>query len=206
MRHLFTRPLSRRLRWALFSQLGVLLGAVCLIASGCGNSGPNRGATHRSVGRKLPRLELQALTGAAENVVLADLEGQVALINFWGTWCPPCVEEFPHIAALELKFREIEGVRVLAIASMPEVDPNLDELRADIETFLEARKSDMPNYADVQDRTRLAVERTAGWQGYPMTIIVDREGVIRGVWPNYTKGVEKDMEAMLDALAAEAVE
>lgn len=206
MRRLFARSFAGRGRWALFSQLALLLGAVCLIGSGCGNSGPTRGANHRAVGTKLPRLELQALTGSAENIALADLEGRVALINFWGTWCPPCVEEFPHIAALEQKFRENDGVRVLAIASMPEVDPDLDELRADIETFLEARKSDLPTYADVGDRTRQAVERTAGWQGYPTTVIIDQQGVIRGVWTNYTKGIEKEMEAMLDSLAVETGE
>lgn len=183
-------------RAPLAARLGMVLGLVCLLGAGASN----RGANHRSVGGKLPRLELQALTGTSENTVLADLEGRVALIHFWGAWCPPCVKEFPHIAALERKYRGNEGVRVLAVASMPDVNPDLDELRSDTEKFLVKNESDLPNYADVKDRTRTAVERSAGWQGYPNTVIIDQQGVIRGVWLSYSDGVEKEMEALIDSL------
>ena len=38
--------------------------------------------------------------GSEHDVSLADLQGRVVLLNFWGTWCPPCREEFPHIVEL----------------------------------------------------------------------------------------------------------
>ncbi len=68
------------------------------------------------VGKPLPRLELVGLTGGAEPVTLADLRGKVTLVNFWGTWCPPCRDELPHIAAIYHKYRDRDDVRVLAVS------------------------------------------------------------------------------------------
>ena len=62
------------------------------------------GATSLAVGRPLGTLELEGLTGADERVTLQDLDGKVALVNFWGTWCPPCVEEFPHLVRLAERY------------------------------------------------------------------------------------------------------
>ena len=52
------------------------------------------------VGQPLLVLELQPLTGDPPGVSLENLRGKVTLINYWGTWCPPCIAEFPHMVEL----------------------------------------------------------------------------------------------------------
>lgn len=61
-----------------------------------------------------PAFKLQSLDG--REISLASLSGKVVLLNFWATWCPPCLKEMPSIDALYRKFRD-RGFEVLAVAS-----------------------------------------------------------------------------------------
>lgn len=61
-----------------------------------------------------PAFKLQSLDG--REISLAGLRGKFVLINFWATWCPPCLKEMPSIDALYRKFHN-RGFEVLAIAS-----------------------------------------------------------------------------------------
>src|SRR5262245_16342194 len=61
-----------------------------------GTSGP-------AIGRRLTYLRLEGLTGASQAVSLDDLQGHVSVVNYWGTWCVPCLREFPHVVALSEK-------------------------------------------------------------------------------------------------------
>src|ERR1700753_3399672 len=55
---------------------------------------------HSAAGEKFVGWKLQPLTGVSQPLVAEETQGKVVLINFWGTWCPPCREEFPHIEEL----------------------------------------------------------------------------------------------------------
>src|SRR5688500_14158865 len=110
---------SRR-QWGALAVLG------CLLA-GCQPGA--QGTSHPGVGKALSQLELQGLTGDAKDVSLTDLSDKVALVNFWGTWCPPCVEEVPHIAALEKKHKDSKDFKLLAVSSAPDPAADVDELR-----------------------------------------------------------------------------
>src|SRR5262249_55465883 len=54
---------------------------------------------------QLPRLALQPLMSEQPAVTFDDLKGKAVLLNFWGTWCAPCIKEFPAIAGLEKQYR-----------------------------------------------------------------------------------------------------
>lgn len=100
-------------------------------------------------------------------VRLADYRGQIVLLNFWGTWCPPCVREIPELARLQPRLLEINAT-VLG--------PAIDSGSADDILDFTARYG--VNYPIVKSNTNQAVGTFAA-AGYPFTLLIDREGVIR---------------------------
>jgi cytochrome c biogenesis protein CcmG/thiol:disulfide interchange protein DsbE len=134
-------------------------------------------------GRKPPRWALEPLTGAGEPITSEEVTGRVVLINFWGTWCPPCVAELPDIAEIEGRYRGNPEFRLLAVSCGRGVTEDLAQLRAATTALLNEKNVDMPTFADPEQFSRLAFSRLGAFEGfYPTTLILDREGVIRGVW------------------------
>jgi len=156
-----------------------------------------------AIGRKLPYLQLQPLTGSAEAVATHDLEGHVTLLNFWGTWCPPCVAEFPHLAELAGKFKANPQFRFYPVScGGGGSDSVLNELRTETEAFLQARKSELPTYADQDGTTRQALMAIPGLEqfAYPTTLVIDRQGAVRGVWVGFNPSAIDDMQALVERL------
>jgi len=154
----------------------------------------------------MPQLELQLepLIGVQQPVESGDLTGRVVLLNFWGTWCPPCRREFPHLAAIHEKFSDQKAFRMLSVSCGPPDGPeDLASLRRDTELFLQQMEVEMPIYADPNLVSRKAVDAQIGFQGYPTTLIIGRQGKIRGTFVGFNAGDETKMEAMIDKLLAE---
>jgi thiol-disulfide isomerase/thioredoxin len=156
------------------------------------------------VGQRLPALDLQPLTGAKEPVTLETLKGKVVLVNLWGTWCPPCRAELPHLAKLRTTLAAEPDFVLLAV-SCGEADPeDLMELEANTAAFLENAGLDLPTYADPDMTTRQALARVAGFKGYPTSFVLDRDGVIRAIWEGYAPGlVEEIRQRVLEILERE---
>ncbi|HEX3869141.1 MAG TPA: TlpA disulfide reductase family protein [Pirellulales bacterium] len=153
----------------------------------------------------LPDVELQHLTGASKSVTLADVRGKVTILNFWGTWCPPCRDEFPHIVDLYRAFGDRPDFRLLAVSCDGEHDDDVDALKHATSQFLHQQgTSDFPTYVDRARITREALARVGAFQGvYPTTLIVDRKGIIRGTWVGYRPGAEVAMHSLIGKLLAE---
>jgi cytochrome c biogenesis protein CcmG/thiol:disulfide interchange protein DsbE len=163
-----------------------------------------QGTKHPSVGKNLPEVSLEVLTGQGENLTLDALSGRVSLINFWGTWCPPCRVEFPHIVALDREFRDHANFKLVSI-SVPGGETSVDELRANTEKFLATRNADITTYVDAGQMTwRGVVDALDGQNGVPTTLILDGDGTIRGVWIGYAAGVEQDMQRLVSTLLSES--
>lgn len=112
-----------------------------------------------------PETQFEALDGS--RVSLADYRGRIVLLNFWGTWCPPCVREIPELVALQPRLEELGGT-VLG----PAVDSGSPEkIRAFLEEF-------GVNYPIVIASNSQAVG-DFGAVGYPFTLLIDADGVIR---------------------------
>jgi cytochrome c biogenesis protein CcmG, thiol:disulfide interchange protein DsbE len=160
-----------------------------------------------AVGRRLEYLQLEGLTGGAHRVSLDDLQGRVTVLNYWGTWCPPCIQEFPDIVELAGEFAAHEDFRLYAVSCGQEEDSNLAELRDATEAFLESRGSKLPTYGDKNHESRTALVGLLGLPGmaYPTTLVLDRQGTIRGFWQGYRPRHKAEMSKLVTRLLAEPV-
>ncbi|HVX15817.1 MAG TPA: TlpA disulfide reductase family protein [Pirellulales bacterium] len=161
------------------------------------------GSGNPGVGKKLSTLSLQPLTFIGDDISLDDLQGDVVVLNFWGTWCPPCRTELPHVAELARRYRQNEHCRVLAVScgsSGPDSSDSLPELQSETAALLAARHIDLSVYADLDLRTRKAVNDAVGFRGYPTTLVLDAGGVIRGVWTGYAPGDEQAVAELVEQL------
>ncbi|HEX4146151.1 MAG TPA: TlpA disulfide reductase family protein [Pirellulales bacterium] len=159
------------------------------------------GGEHTAVGRRLPSLHLEALTGDSQDVTLADLEGKVTVINFWATWCGYCIEELPEIVTLPAQFRDQPDFHLLLVSCNNE-DAELGELREKTKEFLAQKQLQLPTYADQSEQTRRVVAMTLDKSsfGFPTTIVLDRAGVIRGVWTGYEQGIGDQLKQLVSEL------
>jgi thiol-disulfide isomerase/thioredoxin len=133
----------------------------------------------------LTELELTPLNDAAPAVSLRDLRGQVVLVNFWGTWCPPCREEFPHLAALAKQYESRKDFRLLSISSQGGTAEDMPRLKTDTEAFLQRGGYNLPVYADPDGATRRGLAAVASPDVFPATFVVDRDGRVVEGWLGY---------------------
>ena len=110
-------------------------------------------------GRRAQDFDLQ-ITGASH---LSDLRGKVVVLNFWASWCPPCLEETQSLNTLQQAITSKGGV-VLGIS--------VDEDNAAYEKFLADNHVAFPTYRDATKKT--ATEY--GTSMYPETYLIDRQG------------------------------
>jgi len=188
---------------AVVAVMVVLLAVVVFSLMGSMEAVDPGGEAVPGVGKKLPALGLQPLDPDERPVTLADLEGKVVLLNFWGTWCPPCRVELPHIVKIGRQYADRDDFRLLAVSCGRGVNEDVKELRANTQAFLDQLNVKLPTYVDHGAVTRQAVDQAAGFQGYPTTIVLDRTGTIRGVWTGYGIGMEHEIESLIEKVLDE---
>ena len=110
-------------------------------------------------------LTLRDMNGVAVN--LADFKGRPLMLNFWATWCPPCLEEIPYFVELAEKYKD-DGLVILGIST--------DDTAEQVKPF--ATQMNM-NYPVLIGLDEPAVERAFGamW-AIPVTIFVKKDGNI----------------------------
>ncbi len=118
-----------------------------------------------TVGQPVPEVALPDLEGKTVN--LSDFRGEVVLLNFWATWCPPCVDEMPSLQKLQKALGE-KGLNILAIS--------VDEKLEDIERFRDEFQLDLPILRD----SGAKVAHSFATFKFPETYIVGRDGRLMG--------------------------
>jgi peroxiredoxin len=121
-------------------------------------------------GTRPPRVGLAApdftVRDSDRTVTLSQFKGQVVVLNFWATWCPPCIEEMPSLVRMQQRMQP-RGVTVLAVS----VD-------ADEGSYRRFLKDHGVNLLTVRDPD----QKSTGLYGtskFPETYIIDRQGVMR---------------------------
>jgi cytochrome c biogenesis protein CcmG/thiol:disulfide interchange protein DsbE len=157
------------------------------------------------VGQPLVALDLEPLTNATAGLTLVDVRGKVTLINFWGTWCPPCIREFPHMVELWDEFRDQPDFKFISVSSTFDAPENVADVHEKTLQFLKSRSTSMPTYIDVNGATRQLIASVLGEPSlsYPTTIVLDRTGIIRGTWTGYESGDEHQMQKLVAKLLSE---
>jgi peroxiredoxin len=114
-----------------------------------------------------PQWTLKTIEGAT--IGMAELKGKVVVIDFWATWCPPCVEEIPGYIALQKKYAD-KGLVIVGLS----VDQGGIEA---VKPFAKAKGVDYP-LALADEKT---VEAFGGIDGIPTTFLIDQSGNIRHI-------------------------
>jgi cytochrome c biogenesis protein CcmG/thiol:disulfide interchange protein DsbE len=131
---------------------------VLLLATGC-----YTGSRPPRVGNPAQDFTVQ---DADRSVSLNQFRGKIVVLNFWATWCPPCIQELPSLMIMQDRMRS-RGVVVVGISI--DVDENA------YHSFLKQRGINFLTVRDPQEK----VANLYGTSGWPETYIIDRQGVVR---------------------------
>jgi len=107
------------------------------------------------------------VSSEGEHIALEDLRGKVVLIDFWATWCPPCVESVPEIRNLYKRYSKEGNFVIIGISS----DDDEQEWR----DFTAKNKMVWPQYRDKDHR----IVSAFGIRAFPTYILIDHEGIVR---------------------------
>jgi len=138
--------------------------------------------------RAAPNFTLDTMGGG--EMSLADLTGQVVMINFWATWCGPCRQEMPQLEALFQRYKDL-GFTILGV--------NVEEDASGAGRFLGATPVSFPILLDPKSEVSERYQVVA----MPSTVIVDRAGNVRFVHHGYEPGYESEYQTQIRALLRE---
>jgi thiol-disulfide isomerase/thioredoxin len=114
-----------------------------------------------------PKVSGTTLTGG--KLSLATYRGHVVVLNFWGSWCPPCRAEAPSLAALARRFQPA-GVHFVGV--------DIRDNTAAAEAFMHDFGITYPSFSDPGDVIALAFRSTVPPAGTPTTLVIGRGGRI----------------------------
>jgi peroxiredoxin len=189
------------------SALAVALGAAAVLVTGCStgsdavdvdNGGEFRFVAGTAAGEVIPAAERQSAPEFSGTLLgggdfsSGELAGDVAVLNFWGSWCPPCRVETPEFQTVYAEVAD-SGVQFLGL--------NVKDQQQLASAFLESKGITFPSLFDPKGEVALAF-RDYPASAVPSTIVLDREGRVAAV---YTAEVrQEDLRAVLAELTGEA--
>ncbi len=124
-------------------------------------AGCNRGDHPNQVGKVAPDF---TVSDGTNTVHLASYRGKIVVLNFWASWCGPCIQETPGLEALH---HDRPDLQILGVS--------VDEDADDYKSFLDRHHVDLTTVRDPK-QTAAKLYHTDGW---PETYIIDRDGIIR---------------------------
>ncbi len=126
------------------------------------------------------------ITDSQKTVVLSQLRGKPVVLNFWATWCPPCVEEMPSLVQLQKQL----GTKVTVLAVSEDADD------AAYKQFVHDHGVDLLTVRDTQRNTN----EIYGTFKFPETFIIDKDGKIVRKFIGSTDWTAPDIVQYLNSL------
>jgi peroxiredoxin len=136
-------------------------------------------------GSPAPDFTLSDING--KEVHLSDFRGKVVLLEFWATWCPPCIESVPELIMLQDRYKE-KGFTIIAISLDKGTDKNIV-----VAEFSEKFKINYPIlYADkdITDIYRVI--------SIPTSLVLDRDGVVTDIYSAYGMDFEEHLSKEIE--------
>ncbi len=149
----------------------VLLLFVCIALAGCGqrdaaqpvaSNDPPPAVSHKASDTPEPARDFTLATLDGGSVTLSDLRGEWVLVNFWATWCAPCVAEMEYLEQIH----QTRAINVLGI--------NYNEAPKDIKQFVDQHGVTFPILLEPDDILKMVYEARA----LPRTVVVAPDGTI----------------------------
>jgi cytochrome c biogenesis protein CcmG/thiol:disulfide interchange protein DsbE len=155
--------MSSRTRIALITIIGLVTVVLAVVFATRFGADP-RLSPSPLIGHPAPDVSISLVEGD-DTLAIADLAGDVVVVNFWAPWCVPCRDEHPALLAISRDYADF-GVSVIGItyqSTEPAVIDYLDELGRGYPVGMD-------------DRSRAAIE--FGVRGVPETFFIDRDGIV----------------------------
>jgi peroxiredoxin len=156
----------------------IAIALILLTMSGCYS-----GSRPARIGSAAPDFTVR---DAERTVTLSQFKGQVVVLNFWATWCPPCIEEMPSLVQMRMK---VKGVTVVAVS--------VDVDQSNYQRFLRDHNVDLLSVRDGDQKSNALY----GTFKFPETYIIDRNGVVRRKFIGAVDWTEPDVIEYLSKLS-----
>jgi len=187
--------------WAPAAGALVVLLIIIVILLTRSEGTPSHAKKHPAVGQKFTQLVVQTLREEEpENVVWEDLQGSVVVLGIWGPAHEECRDEMKFLIGLDRKYGNRSDFKLLAIAYGNKGDDRVALLESTQEYLAGLGAEGFLAYRDRGNETLKALDEMGAFEGFPTTIILDRQGDIRGVWSGHREAYEREKEDMIARL------
>lgn len=139
-----------------------------------------------------PHCELTFLDGKSAEDWEA-MKGEVIYVDFWASWCPPCIKSFPFMSQLTHEFKD-KGLKVIGI--------NLDENLEDAKAFLAKH---LVNFPILVDESKQCAQ-DFGVIAMPSTYIIDKRGFVRHIHRGFRAGETETLRILIEQLLVEDIQ
>jgi thiol-disulfide isomerase/thioredoxin len=153
-----------------------------ILLFGCGAQG---GSSEVKQKIKAPQFQVQDINGKI--ISLVELKGKVVFLDFWATWCPPCVWSSPQVEALAEKYQK-KKVEIVSVS--------LDASESSVRRFVEGKKV----------KSRLALAGDSGIEvqyrisGIPAFFLIDQNGYLIRRWGGFNENLPALWQKEIDNL------
>jgi peroxiredoxin len=153
-----------------------------------GLAGGQQEGPHPLLGQQAPPFKTVNLQDEPVDLA-AHLGKDIVMLDFWATWCGPCVEAMPHVDGVAKKFAD-RGIVFYAV--------NVGEDAATIKEFLESKELDVPVAMDLDS----AITQQYGANGIPQTVLIGKDGKVQVVHVGFSANLADELSAEIEELLA----